>query len=398
MNLEHSHIMGGSTAKRRINCPGSLALEKAAPEQAPSEYAARGSMLHAGMELLLTADPQNMEDAEPLLAELIGQDLGFGEDNEITQELVDNKLRPALDAWFEVRDSFDLDDWFIEQRVSMESVVPGSFGTTDILAKDKYAYLHVLDWKFGDGVAVEVEGNEGLGFYAASAMYDEDPELQEFCKDIDGVYLHIVQPRTGSAQVLHTWKTDVAWIDKLVDQIEAATKAATADDAPLKVGDWCQFCRARMTCPARQAMASQALSVAPKGMTSVDLGAAMTQAQQLKSWISEVVKFAQEQAEAGAVIPGFKLVTKRPTRVWGDEKAAEKVFRDAKIPVAKFTNKKLISPTQAQKLDKKLYDTKLSDIVAMHSSGLTLVQDSDKRQAVTSSIELLAAALPEQET
>ncbi len=132
--FEHSHVMGGSTAKRRINCPGSLKAEHASPEQATSEFAIRGSMLHAAMELLLTADPENIADAEPLLKELITQDLGFGEEYEITQELVDDKLRPALEAWFTVRDKYELDDWFIEQRVSLESVVPGAFGTSDLLA------------------------------------------------------------------------------------------------------------------------------------------------------------------------------------------------------------------------------------------------------------------------
>jgi hypothetical protein len=58
--------------------------------------------------------------------------------------------------------------------------------------------------------------------------------------------------------------------------------------------------------------------------------------------------------------------------------------------------RKLLSPTQAEKLDKELYGSKLSDIVAMHSSGTTLVPDSDKRQAIVSSTELLAKALPEQ--
>jgi hypothetical protein len=355
--------MGGSTAKRRINCPGSLNAEKAAPEQAPSEYAERGSMLHAAMELLLTADPQTSEECQGLYAELIGQDLGFGEEHKITQELLDEKLIPAFEAWEYVCGKYEWDDWFIEQRVSLEAVVPGAFGTTDVLGKDIKKRLHVLDWKFGDGVVVPVEGNEG----------------------------HIVQPRTGSDLVLHTWETDEGWIEKLVDQIAESVKHDY-----LKAGSWCQFCRARVSCPEQQALASSALSNVPKSMTSVELGAAMTMAQQLKTWIAEVVKLAQIEAEAGAVIPGFKLVNKRPTRVWTDEAKAEKIFRSAKVPVGKMFARKLISPPQAEKLDKELYGSKLSDIVAMHSSGTTLVADSDKRQAIVSSTELLANALPEQ--
>lgn len=389
--LEHSHIMGGSTAKRRINCPGSLEAEKAAPEQAPSEYAARGSMLHAAMELMLTADPQTSEEFQGLLAELLGQDLGFGEEHTITQELIDTKIEPAYNAWEYVCGHYEMDDWFIEQRVSLESIVPGAFGTSDVLGKDTQKRLHVLDWKFGDGVVVDVEGNEGLGFYAASAMYDEDAELKEFCEDITGVVLHIVQPRTGSDQVLYTWETTADWIEKLVDRI-----AESVGQTHLKAGSWCQFCKGRVGCPEQQALASAALSNTPKSMTSVELGAAMTMAQQLKTWIAEVVKLAQAEAEAGAVIPGFKLVNKRPTRVWTDEAKAEQIFRAAKVPVGKMFTRKLLSPTQAEKLDKELYGSKLSDIVAMHSSGTTLVPDSDKRQAIVSSTELLAKALPEQ--
>lgn len=388
---EHSNVMGGSTAKRRINCPGSYEAEKDIPSQ-ESEYAARGSMLHAAMELLLTADP---EDPDTWFDELEGNDLGF-EGHEVTRELIDAKLKPAWNAWLDVLETYELDDWFIEQRVSFGDIVPGAFGTADVAAIDKAKRLHILDWKFGDGVVVNVEGNEGLGFYAGGILYDEDPELQEMCDEISAVVLHIVQPRAGSGEVLHTWETTEHWVEDLVGLCERAVAIAKQPDAPRKAGSWCQFCKARATCPEQLALASTALSNTPKSMTSIELGAAMTMAQQLKTWISEVVKLAQAEAEAGAVIPGFKLVNKRPTRVWADAEEAEKRFRNAKVPVGKFTNKKLITPAQAQKLNKDLYADKLDDIVVMHSSGLTLVPDSDKRQAVVSSTELLANALPEQ--
>jgi hypothetical protein len=392
---QHSNVMGGSTASRRIHCPGSYLAEKDHPN-VESEYAIRGSMLHSAMELLLTADPETMDDTEDLFEQLIGQELGYGDEYEITKELVDTKLRPAWEAWCEVMDEYDLDDWFIEQRVSFGDIIPGAFGTADIIAKDKQKRLHVLDWKFGDGVPVPAEANMGLGFYAGGALYDEDAELQEFCDDISGVVLHIVQPRVGSNVVLHTWETTEEWIELLVEQAASAVALAHDPKAPRIPGDWCMFCKDRVGCPAQQALATAALSNEPKSMTSVELGAAMHMAQQLKSWISDVVKLAEKEAEGGAAIPGWKLVNKRPTRVWTDHDEAEKRLRNAKIKVADMYNRKLISPTQAEKLSKKLYGDKLSDIVVMHSSGLTLVQESDRRQAVVSGAELLANALPEQ--
>src|SRR5210317_2213582 len=155
---KHSHFMGGSTAERRINCPGSLHLEKAVPDPESSEFAERGSMLHAAMELLLTADPRDVNELNKMLDQLEGQDLGF-DGHEITRELIDEKIRPAWDAWKDLLVDFDLQDWFIEQRVSLEVVVPGAFGTADVLAKDGLDRIHVVDWKFGDGIVVPAREN-----------------------------------------------------------------------------------------------------------------------------------------------------------------------------------------------------------------------------------------------
>lgn len=392
--MDHSHVMGGSTAARRINCPGSLQAEKAAPEQPESDFARRGSMLHAAMELLITADPQTESELDGLLTEMEGQDMGY-EGQELTAELIEDKIIPAWNAWLDVLDTWDLDDWFIEQRVSLDSVIRGAFGTADILGKDTKKRLHVLDWKFGDGVPVSAEGNIGLGFYAGAAMYDEEPELIEFCEDVTGVVLHIVQPRVGSNQVLQSWETTEDWVEQLVELAVKAMTLAEAENAPRKPGPWCQFCRARVGCPAQQQMATAALQHEPKSMTSIELAAALKLAMQLKTWISDVVQLAQTEAEGGASIPGFKLVNKQPRRVWANEADAEKIMRAAKIKVGDMYSKKLISPAQAEKLDRGLYKSKLSDIVVFHSSGLTLVPDSDKRQAVVSGAELLKNALPE---
>ena len=51
--MQHSKVVGGSTAKRVINCPGSVALVAKMPPQASSKYADEGTMLHGCMEDLL---------------------------------------------------------------------------------------------------------------------------------------------------------------------------------------------------------------------------------------------------------------------------------------------------------------------------------------------------------
>lgn len=195
---------------------------------------------------------------------------------------------------------------------------------------------------------------------------------------------------------MHTWETTEEWVEDFVDLAAAAVEQARHPDAQRTPGPWCQFCKARVSCDAQQALAIDALSNEPSTMTSVDLAKAMSIAQQLKTWIAEVVKLAEREAESGVQIPGFKLVNKRPTRVWANPAEAEATMRKAKIKVGDMFTKKLISPTQAEKLDKELYASRLADIVVMHSSGLTLVPESDKRQAVVAASELLANALPDQ--
>lgn len=394
--LEHSHVMGGSTAERRINCPGSLALEKAVPDPESSEFAERGSMLHAAMELLLTADPSDRHDLAALFDQLEGQNLGF-DGHEITRELIDDKIAPAWAAWVRLRDEQKINDWFIEQRVSLEIVVPGAFGTADILAKDIKGRLHIIDWKFGDGIRVPAKENMALGFYAAAALYDEDPELIEFTNEAHPeIGLHIIQPRVGQDEVLDSWVTTDEWVENLVDLAAAAIDKAHGDNPPLKPGKWCGFCKARPTCSAQTALATEAISKSPAAMSSIDLAKAMQVADILQGWIKDVYRLAQDELEQGASIPGYKLVNKLPRRVWTDPQEAEKRLRASKHKVGDIFKRTLISPTQAEKLDPRLYNRRLHDIVAMHSSGVTIAPESDKRQAVVSSAQLLANALPEQ--
>ena len=42
----HSSLVGGSTASRVINCPGSVALVAKMPPRPSSEYADKGTLLH----------------------------------------------------------------------------------------------------------------------------------------------------------------------------------------------------------------------------------------------------------------------------------------------------------------------------------------------------------------
>ena len=54
--MQHSKIVGGSTAKRVINCPGSVALVQQMPERPSSKYADEGTLLHNVIAQILDSD------------------------------------------------------------------------------------------------------------------------------------------------------------------------------------------------------------------------------------------------------------------------------------------------------------------------------------------------------
>ena len=53
--MQHSNIVGGSTAKRVINCPGSVRLVQKMPPQPSSKYADQGTLLHNAMDAILSS-------------------------------------------------------------------------------------------------------------------------------------------------------------------------------------------------------------------------------------------------------------------------------------------------------------------------------------------------------
>ena len=327
-------------------------------------------------------------------ADLEGDDLGYGEQWAITREQINSKILPAWDAWKTLVAEYGIDDYFIEVRVSLDRVISKAFGTVDVLAKDKNGFVHVVDWKFGDGVPVSVEGNMQLSFYAAGALYDDDDEIAEFCEDIAGVVLHIIQPRVGDDTVLHTWITDEAFIEAFVDQAVAAAELAGKPEAPVKPGKHCKWCRAKPVCPAHTEAAVEALNIDPAGpLTAVELAECMQRADLLKDWINSVYALAQNELEAGVALPGYKLVQKQPRRVWIDPEAVEKELRARKVKVGTMFKRTLLSPAQIQKAIPKVYES-ISTMVDLRSSGVTVVPDSDKREAVVDQFALLAEALP----
>ena len=370
---QHSSIVGGSTAKRVINCPGSVALVAQMPPKPSSVYADTGTLLHNVIADVLDgkATPQDFLGA-------------VHADVTLDQDLIDRKLLPALAALDEI-DPDKIMEYGTEVIVGFGDLLPGVFGSADIVGRiGDTAYI--VDWKFGDGVVVDVEENPQLMFYAAAAM--RTPVVQWAFEGATKVELVIVQP-----PYVKRWETTPRRIQLFEKELMQAVKAAQRPDAPLAQGDWCRWCAAKAICPIMTGAADRAVVSALQGVDVASVSDHLKMADQLEGWIKEVRALAMQTLEAGLPVPGYKLVPKRAMRQWMDEGKALDAMCDLGLDVKELTETKLLSPAQAEKVLKKHKLALPADHVVAVSSGNTLAPEDDPRPAVLQIGAQLSAAL-----
>jgi hypothetical protein len=364
--MKHSTVVGGSTAKRVMNCPGSVALVQLAPPSPSSIYADKGTLLHTVISDVLAEDkaPEDM--------------LGLQyEGQTFDQEMLDDKINPAL-ALFDRLDPQREMALAVETRVGFGKFLPGAFGSCDVLGRiGDTAY--VIDWKFGDGIAVDAEQNEQLMYYAAAAM--RTPEVAWVFDGAVAIECVIIQP-----PVIRQWTTTPARIKAFEKELKQAVKVSAQPNAPLKAGDHCKFCPARPTCPQMTGAVDRALKVKLDAIDDDMLGAYAANAVLLQGWIDSINELVQTKIEKGYKIPGWKMVAKKGRRQWADEAKAAAALTELGIDPYK---KELLSPAQAEKKVKNLPD----ELVVSVSSGDTLAPESDPRPAVLQIGQQLTAAL-----
>ena len=370
---QHSSIVGGSTAKRVINCPGSVALVAQMPPKPSSVYADTGTLLHNVIADVLDgkATPQDFLGA-------------VHADVTLDQDLIDRKLMPALAALNEI-DPDKIMEYETEVVVGFGDLLPGVFGSADIVGRiGDTAYI--VDWKFGDGVAVDVEENPQLMFYAAAAM--RTPAAQWAFEGATKVELVIVQP-----PYVKRWETTPRRIQLFEKELMQAVKVAQRPDAPLAQGEWCRWCAGKAICPIMTGAADRAMVAALKSVDVADVSDYLKMADQLEGWIKEVRALAMQTLEAGLPVPGYKLVPKRAMRQWIDEEKAFVEMCIMGVNEEELTEITILSPAKAEKVLKKYKLALPADHVVSVSSGNTLASEDDPRPAVLQIGAQLSAAL-----
>lgn len=370
---QHSAIVGGSTAKRVINCPGSVALVARMPPKPSSVYADTGTLLHNVIAEVLDG---NLDPAD--FIGMVHENITFDHD------LLADKILPALAALNEIDPDKKM-EYVVETVVGFGDVLPGVFGSADLIGRiGDTAY--VLDWKFGDGVVVDAEENPQPMFYAAAAM--RTPEAAWAFEGATKVELVIVQPPH-----VRRWETTPRRIQLFEKELVAAVKAAQQPDADLAQGDWCRWCAAKPICPLMTGAADRALMASLQDVNAVQVSTYLKMADQLEDWIKDVRALAMQMLEADLPVPGYKLVPKRATRQWIDDEKALYAMREVWSDQSDLTEVKVISPAKAEKLFRKQKLELPSDLIVSVSSGNTLATEDDPRPAALQIGRQMSAAL-----
>ena len=374
MNEEKGHaLLSASGAHRWLNCTPSARLEREFDDNS-GEAAAEGTAAHALSEhklrralKLRSKKPVSKYDSDEM-------DIHTDGYVEFVQEVIEQAKQNCIDPKV-----------LIEQRLDFSRYVRDGFGTGDcVLIAD--GTLHVVDYKHGQGVLVEAEGNPQMMLYALGAL-----ELFDDLYDINTVTMTIFQPRRDNVSTCTMSKEELLqWAETV---LKPAAELAAKGEGEYKAGDHCRFCKIKATCRKRAEynleLAQYDFAV-PSTLRDEEIEAVLERADELVNWAGDVKEYALQQALSGKQWDGWKLVEGRSNRRYVSEEAVA-----AKVEEAGFDpyEKKLLGITAMTKqLGKKRFEELLSNLVEKPQGKPVLVPESDKRPAMHTAADDFNAA------
>lgn len=358
-------VLSASGSHRWLNCLPSARLELEF-ENKESNAAAEGTAAHALCEHKLKK-ALHMRSKRPVSSYNTDE---MEEHSDAYVEFVMEQLELAKQS---CTDPLIL----IEQRLDFSCYVPQGFGTSDcIIIGDKN--LHIIDFKYGMGVLVDVVDNPQMKLYALGAL-----EIYDSLHDIEEVSMTIFQPRRENVS---TWTIPVKELkDWAENELRPKAKKAYEGEGDYLPGEWCTFCRAAVKCRAR---AEEKLKLAqmefklPPLLTDSEIEEVLSKLSDLTKWANEIITYATDAAvNHGKEWHGFKVVEGRSVRKYKDEEAvAEAVKANGYKDIYRQS---LITLTEMQKLmGKKKFEEILGGLIHKPPGKPTLVPLSDKRPAM----------------
>ena len=367
-------ILSASGASRWMACTPSARLEEQFPDST-SEYAREGTLAHELCEFKIR---KNL--IEPMHTRTYNSKLKKLKEHELWQDEMDKHTDTYLEYIQGLVHSYSCTPAvMVEKKVDFSSYVPDGFGTADcIIIAD--GTLHVVDFKYGKGVAVSAENNPQMKLYGLGAYLE-----YSFLYAIDKVKMTIVQPRLDDISECEISTTELMeWAEEVVKPL--AEKAYKGEGTYI-AGNHCKFCRAKAICRERARMNLETSKFdfkEPALLSDEEVGEALKMAQDLAKWAEDLKDYALAESLKGKLIPGWKAVEGRGSRVFTDNEEALKVLIGSGIDETMLYERKQLTLAQIEKvLGPKQFKELVGNMVEKSPGKPTLVIETDKREAIT---------------
>jgi hypothetical protein len=385
----HAALYSPSRFARYIECTASAKLEQSYPNTT-TEYAREGTVAHSVAEAAARyktgeiTEKQYQKELKAISKTPDGQ-LFYNEEmrehaekyGSLIAEILDDEQCFCPDAFCELEIKVDFSDW-----------APGGFGTSDCIVVSETT-LNVIDFKYGKGVPVSVEGNPQLRLYALGA-YEKYKDLAEF----QTVRMMIFQPRVSAWPSIEEISLSqlLEWAEEVVRPTVQKIESGNTSFAPSE--ETCKFCKAKAECRARY-YANLSLfednSPAEK-ITPEEAGKVLARAKDIKAWLSDLEKMVFDQIMAGKAVDGWKIVEGRSIRRFTSEEDVVNAMKAEGYDEALLYERKLIPLTQFEaNFGKAAVRDILGDYIVKPKGSPTLAPASDKREAWTPEAAALAA-------
>lgn len=286
---------------------------------------------------------------------------------------------------------------FVEEKLPLW-YSPGRNGKIDVAVRAA-GHVHIVDYKYGQGVIVDPFENLQGAIYARLSL-----RLVTSLQGLNGsledapVSIHIYQPRGRGAEdsPFHVWDTTWGEILRFTEQVTAAAELILSNGetqfAPSEKA--CRFCPAKGFCTARTGEFTREVKVLPPVttgpltlppatvITEQQLAAVLKHGAAIKQWVEDAQEYALGFLKGGGKIEGFKLVLGRQgNRYWTDpDKAAKLLLESTHLREKEVWEKSVVSPGGAEKLlGKKALTLDLLNLVARAEGKPTIAPVADKR-------------------
>ena len=371
MNGVHKKL-SASVCERFWNCPGSVSLSEQMPPSAPNKYAAEGTYAHmmAELELKIALGQDEKGDSRKWALSHENYEVEgfkFSYDEEMKRA-----IREYVGYICDLRDRYKIGNDCIQTETKLD--IPGNpdlGGTADCIIHVPYRRIVAIDFKYGAGTKVEVEGNKQLQCYALGAYYslEESDQLE-----IDTIQCIIFQPRINDG--IQSYEISIDRLHEFHQQLLDKAKLTEVANPEFKAGDWCKYCPAQAVCKTNEEYISEQTGIefaevpldnvgsypaGPiKARTGFELRASayyveatperlaqiLDAAPMIRKWLDSVASYAQGEALRGTEIPGYELKEKRGNRKWtisDKDKLVECLFKA--LP---FSRPELLKPNEVK--------------------------------------------------